>query len=53
VKQKQVLAKLFSQLANLLNKFQLLWGKSFGFVTEGVPAVVDENIGVAAKFKSK
>lgn len=43
MKQKQVLAKLFSQLADILNKFQLLWEKSFGFVTEGAPAVVDEN----------
>jgi hypothetical protein len=33
-------------MVKLLNKFKLLWWKSFGFVTEGAPAVVGENIGV-------
>jgi hypothetical protein len=40
-------------MSKLLNKFKLLWGKGSEFVSEGVPAVVGENIGVAARLKFK
>jgi hypothetical protein len=39
---KKLLANFFLKMANLLNKFKLLWGKGFRFVTEGAPAVVGE-----------
>jgi hypothetical protein len=41
--------EFFSQLAALLNKFELLWGeKIVGSVSDRAPAVIDKNNGVAA-----
>jgi hypothetical protein len=44
---------IFSQLVTLLNKFELPWGKMVGFVSDGAPAIIGKNNGVAAKLKTK
>jgi hypothetical protein len=43
--------EIFSQLVTLLNKFDLLWGKMVGFVSDGAPAMIGKNKDVAAKLK--
>jgi hypothetical protein len=43
--------EFFSQLANLLNKFELTFGKMAGFVSDGAPAMIGKNNNVAAKLK--
>jgi hypothetical protein len=43
--------EIFSQMVNLFNKFVLPWGKMVGFVSDGAPAIIGKNNGVAAKLK--
>jgi hypothetical protein len=43
--------EIFSQLVTLLNKFDLLWGKMVGFVSDGAPTMIGKNNDVAAKLK--
>jgi hypothetical protein len=45
--------EIFSQLVNLLNKFELPWGKMVGFVSDGAPDMFGKNNGVAAKLIKK
>jgi transposase-like protein len=53
MKGKTGAVEIFSQLVTLLNKFELPWGKMVWFVSDGAPAMIGKNNGVAAKLKRK
>jgi hypothetical protein len=53
MKRKTGADEIFSQLVNLLNKFELPWGKMVGFVSDGAPDMIGKNNGGAAKLRRK
>jgi hypothetical protein len=42
--------EVFLQLVTILNKFELLWEKMFGFLSYGAQTMIGKSNGVAEKF---